>query len=132
RPVEWAEVMNVNLTANWRLLRSLDPLLRASDSGRAIFVTADLARAPKAFWGAYSASKAGLEALVRVYADEVARTPIRVNLVDPGPLRTALRARAYPGERPASVPAPGSVTDAFGALAGSGGGAHRRTTGLDG
>ncbi|HTO82213.1 MAG TPA: SDR family NAD(P)-dependent oxidoreductase [Methylomirabilota bacterium] len=132
RPAEWAEVINLNLTANWRLLRSLDPLLRASDSGRVIFVTADLARAPKAFWGAYAASKAGLEALVRVYADEVARTPIRVNLIDPGPLRTALRARAFPGERPESVPAPESVTDAFVALAESGCVTHGATIELGG
>jgi len=116
-PRDWTDVINLNLTANWRLIRSLDPLLRASSAGRAIFVTAELARAPRAFWGAYAASKAGLEALVRVYADEVAKTAIRVNLIDPGRLRTALRARAYPGERPESVPAPETATDAFVTLA---------------
>ncbi len=72
---------------------------------------------PRAFWGAYAASKAGLEALVRVYADETARSKLRVNLVDPGRLRTHLRARAYPGEKPETVPAPDSVTEAFVALA---------------
>jgi NAD(P)-dependent dehydrogenase (short-subunit alcohol dehydrogenase family) len=116
-PRDWAQTIDLNLTAAWRLIRSLDPLLRASDAGRAIFVTDTIARAPRAFWGAYAASKAGLEALVRVYADETERTALRVNLIDPGRLRTALRARAYPGEKPESVPAPESVTDLFVALA---------------
>jgi NAD(P)-dependent dehydrogenase (short-subunit alcohol dehydrogenase family) len=114
---DWTEVINLNLTANWRLIRSLDPLLRASEAGRAIFVTDALARRPKAFWSAYAASKAGLEALVRVYADETERTKMRVNLVDPGRLRTRLRARAFPGEKPESVPGPESVADAFVTLA---------------
>jgi NAD(P)-dependent dehydrogenase (short-subunit alcohol dehydrogenase family) len=115
---DWTDVINLNLTANWRLIRSLDPLLRASDAGRAIFVTDSVARRPKAFWGAYAAAKAGLETLVRVYADETARTTsLRVNLIDPGRLRTRLRARAYPGERPETVPAPDSAADAFVALA---------------
>jgi NAD(P)-dependent dehydrogenase (short-subunit alcohol dehydrogenase family) len=116
-PRDWAAVVNLNLTANWRLLRSLDPLLRASDAGRAIFVTDALAQAPKAYWGAYAATKAALETLVRVYADEVANTKVRANLVDPGRLRTALRARAYPGEQPESLPPPESATEAFVALA---------------
>src|SRR5215468_9365904 len=116
-PRDWAAVVNLNLTANWRLIRSLDPLLRKSDAGRAIFVTDALARAPKAYWGAYAATKAALETLVRVYADEVAGTKIRVNLLDPGRLRTALRARAYPGERPDSLPPPESATEPFVALA---------------
>jgi NAD(P)-dependent dehydrogenase (short-subunit alcohol dehydrogenase family) len=116
-PRDWAAVVNLNLTANWRLLRSLHPLLRASDAGRVLFVTDALARAPKAYWGAYAATKAALETLARVYADEVASTKIRVNLVDPGRLRTALRARAYPGEKLESLPAPESVTEAFVMLA---------------
>ena len=116
-PRDWAAVVNLNLTANWRLLRSLDPLLRKSDAGRAIFVTDALAQSPKAYWSAYAAAKAALEALVRVYADEVANIEIRVNLLDPGRLRTALRARAYPGEKPESLPPPESVTEAFVALA---------------
>lgn len=116
-PRDWSTVVNLNLTANWRLIRSLDPLLRASDGGRAIFVTDALAREPKAYWGAYAVTKAALESLVRVYADEVAKTKVRANLVDPGRLRTALRARAYPGERPESVPPPESATEAFVALA---------------
>ena len=114
---DWAEVVNLNLTANWRLLRSFDRLLRASDAGRAIFVSDALAQAPRAYWGAYAATKAALETLVRVYADEVAGTKIRANLIDPGRLRTALRARAYPGEKPESLPAPESVAEAFVALA---------------
>jgi len=113
---DWAAVINLNLTANWRLLRSLDPLLRRSDAGRAIFVTDVLARAPKAYWGAYAASKAALETLVRIYADEIANTKIRANLLDPGRLRTALRAHAYPGEKPESLPPPESATEAFVAL----------------
>ncbi|MGH6926729.1 MAG: SDR family NAD(P)-dependent oxidoreductase [Dongiaceae bacterium] len=117
---DWTEVISLNLTANWRLIRSLDPLLRASDAGRAIFVTDALARRPKAYWSAYAASKAGLEALVRAYADETERTKMRVNLVDPGRLRTRLRARAFPGEKPESVPGPESVTEAFIALAEAG------------
>jgi NAD(P)-dependent dehydrogenase (short-subunit alcohol dehydrogenase family) len=117
---DWSEVIGLNLTANWRLIRSLDPLLRASDAGRAIFVTDAVARRPRAFWGAYAASKAGLEALVRVYADETERTKLRVNLIDPGRLRTPLRARAFPGEKPKSVPGPESATDAFVALAEAG------------
>src|ERR1700752_2403459 len=116
-PRDWNTVVNLNLTANWRLIRSLDPLLRASDGGRAIFVTDALARMPKAYWGVYAVTKAALESLVRVYADETAKTKIRVNLVDPGPLRTALRARAYPGEKPESAPPPESVTEAFVTLA---------------
>jgi len=117
---DWSETINLTLTANWRLIRSLDPLLRASEAGRAIFVTDAVARRPRAFWGAYAAGKAGLEALVRVYADETARTNLRVNLVDPGRLRTRLRAKAYPGEKPESVPAPESAVDAFVALAEAG------------
>jgi NAD(P)-dependent dehydrogenase (short-subunit alcohol dehydrogenase family) len=117
---DWTEVVNLNLTANWRLIRSLDPLLRASEAGRAIFVTDAVGRRPQAYWGAYAASKAGLEALVRVYADETERTRVRVNLIDPGRLRTRLRARAFPGEKPESVPGPESATDAFVALAEAG------------
>lgn len=116
-PRVWTQVIDLNLTANWRLIRSLDPLLRASDAGRAIFVTDALAGAPKAFWGAYAAAKAGLEALVRVYADETERSSVRVNLVDPGPLRTRLRARAFPGENPERLPLPETVTDLFVTLA---------------
>lgn len=116
-PQDWATVINLNLTANWRLIRSLDPLLRAGDAGRAIFVTDAVARMPMAYWGAYAASKAGLEALVRVYADETRRSRLRVNLFDPGVIRTRLRARAFPGENPAMLPDPARVADRVVALA---------------
>ena len=119
-PAAFAQVMAINATANWRLIRSLDALLRASESGRAIFVTCTQARAGKPFWGGYAASKAALEALVMAYAAEMRRTTVRVNLIDPGPLRTRLRAQAYPGEDPGRLPEPGTVTDAFVALAETG------------
>jgi len=116
-PRLFERVLALNLTANFRLIRSLEPLLRASDAGRAIFVTASQARDRKPFWGAYAASKAALEALVAVYAAETSRTRLRVNLVDPGPLRTRLRAIAYPGEDPEKLAAPDAVTEAFVELA---------------
>ena len=116
-PDDWEETLALNLGANWRLIRSFDPLLRASPAGRAIFVTAAAAEAAPAFWGPYAASKAGLEALVRCYAAEVRRSALRVNLLDPGPVATELRRRAYPGEDPSKLPAPDAVTDPFVALA---------------
>jgi NAD(P)-dependent dehydrogenase (short-subunit alcohol dehydrogenase family) len=117
RPTDWAEVMDVNVTANWRLIRSLDPLLRRSAAGRAIFVTSGIAAQAKAYWGAYAVSKAALEMLVRTYAAEIAKTTVRANLLDPGVVRTALRARAFPGEDPATLRLPEAITDAFVALA---------------
>jgi len=116
-PKEWQRVLDVNLTANWRLIRSLDPLLRASPAGRAIFVTAAVGRTPRAYWSAYAVAKAALEHMARIYAEEVAITQVKVNLVDPGPMRTALRARAYPGEKPELQPLPETVTDLFVELA---------------
>lgn len=113
----WNEVIEVNLTANWRLIRTLDPLLRRSDAGRAIFVSSGAAVAPRAYWGPYAASKAGLEALVKVYAHEVENTPVRVNMINPGPIRTGMRAKAFPGEDPASLKAPTDITDTFVRLA---------------
>jgi NAD(P)-dependent dehydrogenase (short-subunit alcohol dehydrogenase family) len=113
----WDDVLKVNLTANWRLIRTLDPLLRMSDAGRAIFVSSGAAVRPRAYWGPYAASKAGLEALVRTYADEVANTPVRVNMVNPGPTRTRMRAQAFPGEDPATLPAPEDLTPTFVRLA---------------
>ncbi|MFQ5774536.1 MAG: SDR family NAD(P)-dependent oxidoreductase [Kiloniellaceae bacterium] len=116
-PEIWAEVMDVNLTANWRLIRSLDLLLRQSDAGRAIFVTSGAAARPHAYWGAYAVSKAALEMLVKVYAAELAKTRVRANVIDPGVVRTGMRAEAYPGEDPMTLPAPEKITDAFVALA---------------
>jgi NAD(P)-dependent dehydrogenase (short-subunit alcohol dehydrogenase family) len=112
-PRALADVVTLNLGANHRLIRSLDPLLRASKDGRAVFVTAPQARNHRQFWGAYAASKAALEALVLTYAAEVAKFGVKVNLVEPDPLRTRLRARAYPGEDPARIPPPESATSVF-------------------
>ncbi|MCW5715623.1 MAG: SDR family NAD(P)-dependent oxidoreductase [Bauldia sp.] len=106
----WDEAIAVNLTANWRLIRSMDPLLRQSPSGRALFITSAAPRSLRPYWGAYSVTKAGLEALVRTYAGESARTAIRANLIDPGPLRTAMRAKAMPGEDPMTLREPSAVT----------------------
>ncbi|WP_457091895.1 SDR family NAD(P)-dependent oxidoreductase [Microvirga sp. P5_D2] len=102
----WDEVMAVNVTANYRLLRSFDPLLRKSDAGRAIFVTSGAAHKHKAYWGVYSISKAALEALVRTYAAETVTTPIKAMLLNPGPLRTAMRKTAMPGEDPLTLKTP--------------------------
>ncbi len=108
-PRVWSRVEKTNLTAVYRLIRSLEPLLRASDAGRAIHVTTSVAAAPKAFWGPYAATKAGAEALVKCWADEIESTPIRVAIVDPGRMRTAMRAQAYPGEDPQDVTPPSEI-----------------------
>lgn len=105
-PEAWAEVMDVNVTANWRLIRAFDPLLRQSEAGRAVFTTSGVARGARAYWGPYAVSKAALEMLVMTYAAEMASTNVRVNLVNPGPMRTRMRAQAMPGEDPDSLPAP--------------------------
>lgn len=112
----WDQIIAVNLTANWRLIRDFDPLLRASDSGRAIFVTSGAARGVHPYWGGYAVTKAALEAMVRTWAGETAKTTMRINLVDPGAVRTAMRAAAFPGEDPATLPVPEAITDAFVAL----------------
>jgi NAD(P)-dependent dehydrogenase (short-subunit alcohol dehydrogenase family) len=112
-PGSWQEIIDLNLTANWRLIRAMDPLLRAAPNGRAIFVTSGIARNPRAYWGPYAASKAALEILVRTYAAEIAQTNVRANLIGPGVVRTRLRARVFPGEDPAALPPPESVADAF-------------------
>lgn len=103
---DWAKVMAVNLTANWRLIRAMDPLLRASDAGRAVFLTSGVAREPRAFWGLYAISKAGLEALARTYADETETTQVRVAIYNPGRTRTRMRAEAFPGEDVQTLPPP--------------------------
>lgn len=114
---EWDRVFGVNVTANFRLIRTLDPLLRASDAGRVIFVTSGAAHGARAYWGAYAASKAALESMARSYAAETAQTPLRVNIVDPGRVRTKMRAEAYPGEDPMTLPAPDDIVETFIALA---------------
>ncbi len=116
-PKTWQEVMEVNVTANYRLIRSLDPLLRLSDAGRAIFVTCGEADGRSAYWGPYAASKAALESLVRSYAAEITKTKVRANLICPGPTRTGLRDTAFPGEDPKSLPAPEEICEPFVELA---------------
>jgi NAD(P)-dependent dehydrogenase (short-subunit alcohol dehydrogenase family) len=106
----WEEIMRVNLTANWRLIRALDPLLRLSDAGRALFVSSAVAHGNRPFWGAYSISKAALEAMVRTYAAELAGTTVRANLLNPGPTRTDMRAAAMPAEDPMTLPAAEELT----------------------
>ena len=108
-PKLWDEVMAVNVTANYRLIRSMDPLLRQSDAGRAVFVTSGLAHKCWAYWGPYSISKAALEAMVRTYAAEIATTPVRANCFSPGATRTNMRASAMPGEDPMTLPHPDEV-----------------------
>jgi NAD(P)-dependent dehydrogenase (short-subunit alcohol dehydrogenase family) len=110
-------VLAVNVTANWRLIRTLDPLLRNSDAARVIFVTSSVARSCRPYWAPYSVSKAALEALAKTYANETASTSIKVNLVDPGAMATRMRAEAYPGEDPATLPTPDAVTGIFVSLA---------------
>ena len=112
-PETWSEVIDLNLTANWRLIRAMDPLLRTAPAGRAIFVTSRLARDALPYYGPYAVAKAGLETLVRIYAGEIASTRVRANLLDPGIVRTRLRAQIFPGEDPARLPAPDSIADAF-------------------
>jgi NAD(P)-dependent dehydrogenase (short-subunit alcohol dehydrogenase family) len=112
-PKLWGEIIDLNLTANWRLIRAMDPLLRAAEHGRALFVTSGIARTPRAYWGPYAVSKAGLEALVKTYAAESEKTRVRANLIGPGVIRTRLRARVFPGEDPMTLPPPESVAEAF-------------------
>ncbi|HXY98764.1 MAG TPA: SDR family NAD(P)-dependent oxidoreductase [Stellaceae bacterium] len=116
-PATWDEVIATNLTANWRLIRSLDPLLRLSEAGRALFTTCAAGREAAPYWGAYAASKAALETMVRIYAGEVAKTRLKVNLVDPGIVATHLRAQGFPGEDRARLARPEEVTEPFVALA---------------
>ncbi|WP_427450457.1 SDR family NAD(P)-dependent oxidoreductase [Litorimonas sp. WD9-15] len=108
-PTIFENVMSINVTANFRLLRSMDGLLRESDAGRVVFVTSSVAQSHRAYWGAYAASKAALEAMSNIYAEEVAITKIKVNLLDPGGTRTAMRAKAMPGEDPKNLPSPDDV-----------------------
>ena len=106
-------MIDINLSANWRLIRTLDPLLKRAEAGRAVFLTSAAATGKYAYWGPYAVSKAGLEALVKTYAHELADTPVRVNLVNPGPVRTAMRAKAFPGEDPSTLPAPEELVPMF-------------------
>ena len=107
----WNEVMAVNLSANFQLIRCMEPLLRKSDAGRAVFVTSAAASQANAYLGPYAASKAALETLARAWAQETANTPLRVNLFNPGPTRTRIRAIVFPGEDPATLQTPNQVAE---------------------
>jgi len=115
---DFEQVMAINVTATWRLIRTTDPLLRKSDAGRAIIMSSGAAQACKPFWGAYSASKAAVEALARTWAGEAEKTPLRVNYVNPGATRTRMRARAMPGEDPMTLPSAGEIAAKIVPLAG--------------
>jgi NAD(P)-dependent dehydrogenase (short-subunit alcohol dehydrogenase family) len=109
-PKIFTELVETNVTANWRLIRSLDPLLRASEAGRVLFVSSGAARKHTPFWGGYGMAKAALESLALTYAEECANiTKVRVNLLNPGPMRTQMRKRAMPGEDPAALPPPEAI-----------------------
>ena len=112
-PKAFEQTMAVNVAANWRLIRSLDPLLRQSGAGRVVFVTSGAAQKHTPFWGIYAASKAALESLALTYAAECATTNVKVNLFNPGPLRTAMRAKAFPGEDPMTLQPPEAVVPAI-------------------
>ena len=108
-PAHWASVVAINLTAPYRLIRTTEPLLRAAPAARAIFLTSSRSHRPRAFWGPYGATKAGLENLVRTWADELEQTNIRAVLLEPGAMRTRMRAEAMPGEDPETLPDPSEI-----------------------
>jgi NAD(P)-dependent dehydrogenase (short-subunit alcohol dehydrogenase family) len=116
QPRDWAEVVAVNLSAAWRLIRSCEPLLRLAEAGRAVAITDGLVRAPRAYWGAYGATKAGLEHLWLTWAAENNTTRLRVNLFEPGPVATRLRWQAMPGEDASALPKPEHIAPAIAAL----------------
>jgi NAD(P)-dependent dehydrogenase (short-subunit alcohol dehydrogenase family) len=107
----WDEVMAVNVTANWRLIRAMDPLLKRSDAGRVVFISSGVAARALAYWGPYAASKAALEVLARTYAAETVTTNVRVNVLTPGPIRTRMRTQAMPGEDPMTLETPDKVAE---------------------
>jgi NAD(P)-dependent dehydrogenase (short-subunit alcohol dehydrogenase family) len=113
QPEEWDEVIAVNVTANWQLIRHLHALLLRSDAGRVVFMTSNQPSRPRPYRGLYAASKGALETLARSYAAETAATPIRVNLFNPGPTRTRMRAAVMPGEDPMTLPTPTEVAAAI-------------------
>ena len=120
-PKELARVLTLNVSAQAALIAAFDPMLRASTAGKVIGLTSSVGRSPRAYWGAYGASKAAFETLLRAYGEEIAQiTRVRTAILDPGATRTAMRARAYPGEDPASVKPPEAVADRIVALATAG------------
>ena len=112
-PKDWDNLIAVNITANWQLIRCMDALLRRSQAGRAVFLTSGVAHMGRAYWGPYAASKAALEVLVRTYAAECATTAVRANLFAPGPTRTRMYASAFPGIDPETLPTPEKVAKAI-------------------
>jgi len=112
-PKDWDRVLAVTVTANMRLIRTVDPLLRRSDAGRAIFVTDRVGHQPTAYWSGYAAAKAALEMMARTWAAELNKTGVRVNLIAPGPVATELRAKAFPGEDPGTLRQPAAIAGAF-------------------
>jgi NAD(P)-dependent dehydrogenase (short-subunit alcohol dehydrogenase family) len=115
-PKAWDDVLAINVTANWHLIRAMDALLRASSAGRAVFLTSGITAHPRAYWGPYAVSKAALEALARSYAAETATTNVRVNLFNPGATRTRMRAAAMPGEDPSTLKTAEAVAEKIVAL----------------
>src|ERR1700760_586739 len=107
----WNDVLAINVSANFQLVRCMEPLLRKSDAGRAVFVTSGAANKASAYLGPYAASKAALETLARVWAQETASTPLRINLFNPGPIRTRMRATVFPGEDPMTLATPERVAE---------------------
>ncbi|WP_208433996.1 SDR family NAD(P)-dependent oxidoreductase [Bartonella taylorii] len=103
------DVFQINLISQWRLMKAMEPLLRKSNAGRAILLSSSVAHVARAFWGPYAASKAALEIIARCWAEELKQTPIKINCVDPGATRTAMRAQAMPGEDPQTLPSPQEV-----------------------
>ena len=108
---DWDEVMKVNVTANWQLICAMDAMLRRSNAGRAVFLTSGAPHNIRPYWGLYATSKAALEAVVRTYAAETERTAVRVNLINPGPTRTRMRAQVMPGEDPMTLPPPEDIAE---------------------
>jgi NAD(P)-dependent dehydrogenase (short-subunit alcohol dehydrogenase family) len=108
-PEDFDNVFKINVTANFRLIRATDLLLRQAPAGRAVFVTSGAARSARPYWGLYAASKAALEALIKSYAGEMKATNVRANVFDPGAVRTGMRARAFPGEDPETLPTPAEI-----------------------
>jgi len=109
KEADWSASLAVNVTANWRLLRTLDPILRLAPAARVLFLTSGASERCRSYWGPYSVSKAALDALAMTYAHEVETTNVKVNLLDPGRIRTRMRAQAYPGEDEAALPPPEAI-----------------------
>ena len=117
KPKIFDQVMDINVKANWYLIRPIEPLLKQSDAGRAIFVTSGTTKGPRAYWAAYAVSKAALENMVQTWALELTKSNVKANLLDPGATRTRMRSQAYPGEDPNTLKTADALTDMFMELA---------------